>query len=418
MHAPFRPPVFQGAQPTSAPIVNPAAPAPASVPFPLAKAQPTLRIEGTGPVALATALWLVRAGVPAQRIALPLGREAVSILPSNGPRRALALSAGSCQILSRLITLPPSGRIGTVEIFQAGTNGHARIEADDFGLPALGHVVQWEALIDRLHEAARQLPFGAPEDDAFARPGLRIHAGGLPPPAERRDDAFSTRDSGQAGLLFEVECDGTRDMAFECFCPEGPLALLPAPMLEGSKPRFTVVWCDGRDASNARASLSSAALTDALQTRLLAVFGQRAFRRQGSCFQGLQVCTPAVAVPLPRVARRQITAPGEVWIGNAAQALHPVAGQGLNLGLRDGFVLARLLGDAWRQPVPDIDAALRAHARERQADRQLTIGTTDLFAVAFGWPLASRLQSVLLRALHVSPTLRRPLANALVFGHR
>lgn len=411
-------PVFQGAQPVPDPIVNPAAPTPASLRPPLTRAVPTLRIEGTGPVALAAALWLVRAGVPASQIALPLADEATSILPASGPRRALALSAGSCQILSRLVALPPSGRIGTVEIFQAGTNGHARIEAEEFMLPALGHVVQWEALIRQLHEAARLLPFASPDDPAFASPSLRIHAGGLPPADRRNDRDFSTRDSGQSGLLFEVECNGTRDTAFECFCPEGPLALLPAPPQDGGRPRFTVVWCDAAAATRARAQLNAEALGEALQARLRAVLGLRAMRRQGSCFQGMQVCTPAVAVPLPRVSRRQVTAPGEVWIGNAAQALHPVAGQGLNLGLRDAFVLARLLGDAWRQPVPDIDGALRAHARERQRDRALTIGTTDLFAVAFGWPLAGRLQSVLLRALHVSPALRRPLANALVFGHR
>ena len=130
------------------------------------------------------------------------------------------------------------------------------------------------------------------------------------------------------------------------------------------------------------------------------------------------MCTPAVALPLPRISRRQLTAPGQVWIGNAAQALHPVAGQGLNLGLRDGFELARCLGDAWHQPRPDIAAALAAHARGRRADRQLTIGCTDLFAVTFGWPAASRLQSLLLRVLHLSAPLRQPLASALLFGHR
>ena len=97
----------------------------------------TIRIDGTGPVALATALWLVRAGIPARQIALPLDQQARSILPPAGPRRALALSDGSRQILARLITLPPAGRIGTVEIFQAGSNDHARIEMWATAMPAM-----------------------------------------------------------------------------------------------------------------------------------------------------------------------------------------------------------------------------------------------------------------------------------------
>lgn len=376
----------------------------------------TIRIDGTGPVALATALWLVRAGIPARQIALPLDQQARSILPPAGPRRALALSDGSRQILGRLIALPPAGRIGTVEIFQAGSNGHARIEAADFDLPALGHVVDWEALIEALHRAAEALPFGHPQDPAFAAPAVLVHAGGLPPPAERSASEFAERDSGQAGLLLEVQTSATADTAFECFCPAGPLALLPAPMPDGSQ-RYTVVWCDAVARSQARATLSPEALGQALRSELRSALGAREWARH-PWLETLQVCTPAVALPLPRISRRQLTAPGQVWIGNAAQALHPVAGQGLNLGLRDGFELARCLGDAWHQPRPDIAAALAAHARGRRADRQLTIGSTDLFAVTFGWPAASRLQSLLLRVLHLSAPLRRPLASALLFGHR
>ena len=149
-----------------------------------------------------------------------------------------------------------------------------------------------------------------------------------------------------------------------------------------------------------------------------------------------------------------------MWIGNAAQALHPVAGQGLNLGLRDAFTLAQCLGDAWASlqagtqapdpfasttahvpdtdtgettrgatmpdaavpgtavPGPAVDQALQAYAQSRRRDRTLTIQGTDLLAHGFGWPIASRVQSALLGAMHVVPALRMPLARALVFGHR
>ena len=130
-----------------------------------------------------------------------------------------------------------------------------------------------------------------------------------------------------------------------------------------------------------------------------------------------------MAVPLPRVRRRQTTTSGQVWIGNAAQMLHPVAGQGLNLGLRDAFVLARELGDAafdTRLPGPHarVARALESHARARLTDRWLTIHGTDLLSTAFGWPAARTLPPMLLNAMHVARPLRLPLARALVFGHR
>ena len=382
----------------------------------------TVRIDGTGPVALATALWLVRAGIPPACIALPLDRPATSILPKDAPRRAIALSEGSRQILARLITLPAAGRIDTVEIVQAGTDGHTRIDHEDFPLPALGWVVVWEDLIAKLHQAAEKLPFARPDDPAFAEPALVIHAGGMPPAQSRDDTDFDTHDSGQAGLLFEVAVTGTADTAFECFRPGGPLALLPAPALPDG-PRYTVVWSDAAEASRRRAELPADVLGQELREALRAALGPRHWGRHAGHFGPLRVCTPAVAVPLPRVRRRQTTTSGQVWIGNAAQMLHPVAGQGLNLGLRDAFVLARELGDAafdTRLPGPHarVARALEAHARARLTDRWLTIRGTDLLSTAFGWPAARTLPPMLLNAMHVARPLRLPLARALVFGHR
>ena len=382
----------------------------------------TVRIDGTGPVALATALWLVRAGIPPACIALPLDRPATSILPKDAPRRAIALSEGSRQILARLITLPASGRIDTVEIVQAGTDGHTRIDREDFPLPALGWVVVWEDLIAQLHQAAEKLPFARPDDPAFAEPALVIHAGGMPPAQSRDDTDFDTHDSGQAGLLFEVAVTGTADTAFECFRPGGPLALLPAPALPDG-PRYTVVWSDAAEASRRRAELPADVLGQELREALRAALGPRHWGRHAGHFGALRVCTPAVAVPLPRVRRRQTTTSGQVWIGNAAQMLHPVAGQGLNLGLRDAFVLARELGDAafdTRLPGPHarVARALESHARARLTDRWLTIHGTDLLSTAFSWPAARTLPPMLLNAMHVARPLRLPLARALVFGHR
>jgi 2-octaprenyl-6-methoxyphenol hydroxylase len=108
-----------------------------------------------------------------------------------------------------------------------------------------------------------------------------------------------------------------------------------------------------------------------------------------------------------------------VWIGNAAQALHPVAGQGLNLGLRDAFELARDLADNEFGPRPlPVPQVLARFAGRRRLDRGLTTGITDLLASSFTWPLALPVQSALLAAMDLLPAVRRPLASALLFGRR
>jgi 2-octaprenyl-6-methoxyphenol hydroxylase len=102
-----------------------------------------------------------------------------------------------------------------------------------------------------------------------------------------------------------------------------------------------------------------------------------------------------------------------VAIGNAAQTLHPVAGQGLNLGLRDAAVLARLLA---RQASP---AQLLAFGAARQADRKLTVGLTDAMARAFAdTGPAQALLGLSLGMLDVVPPARLLLAELMMFGQR
>ncbi|MFN9774930.1 MAG: FAD-dependent monooxygenase, partial [Burkholderiales bacterium] len=126
--------------------------------------------------------------------------------------------------------------------------------------------------------------------------------------------------------------------------------------------------------------------------------------------------TLAVA-PLARRARREPARDGEVWIGDAAESLHPVAGQGLNLGMRDAFELADALAPVQVRGAP-LAGALATWRRGRRADRRLTIALTDLMAASFTWPLARPLQSPVLAALDAIEPLRRPLAAQLMFGLR
>lgn len=103
-----------------------------------------------------------------------------------------------------------------------------------------------------------------------------------------------------------------------------------------------------------------------------------------------------------------------VAIGNAAQTIHPVAGQGFNLGLRDAFELARTLRDAVTP------AALARFARERAFDRAVTIGLTDLLPRAFAVPGRpfGHLRGIALTLLECVPPLKHGLARQMMFGQR
>jgi 2-octaprenyl-6-methoxyphenol hydroxylase len=104
-----------------------------------------------------------------------------------------------------------------------------------------------------------------------------------------------------------------------------------------------------------------------------------------------------------------------VRIGNAAQTLHPVGGQGLNLGLRDAFALVQVLLEQ-----PDIDAALRRVEWSRAPDRWAMIATTDFLARSFTWraPGVASMRGLGMTLLNALPPLRSQLARHMMFGRR
>lgn len=353
-----------------------------------------VRIAGTGPIALACALFLVRRGVPAARIAID---ARAGPLPEGLSARAIALSQGSLQLLGRIAAMPPGGRIGRVEVSVRGHAGRTRIDAHDLGVPELGRVVRYGALLAALEASAAAHRFAAAADADEST--LQIHADGDP------GDSAERLGFDQSALLLEVEAPQAqadrRTTAFERFTSGGPLALLPLP----EPGRWSVVWCDLPAAGERRAGAAPLALSAELQAQF------------GDALGALTVEGTRALVPLARRARRTLAAAGQAWIGNAAQSLHPVAGQGLNLGVRDAFELADALAHGLRRGRPP-QQSLDAWSARRRADRGLTIALTDLMAETFTWPLARGLQSPLLTALDAVPALRRPLASQLTFGRR
>ena len=402
-----------------------------------------VRIVGSGPIALAFAGFLLREGFDASRItfddraarSLPVNPETEGRKPADGgPRRHLALSEGSCQLLRRICRLPEGGSIDAIDITLAGCTGATTIRPRDFALDRLGLVVSWTDLLASLQQALPPHPGAlhrapavasqSPHDDPAHT--IVVHAEGAP-----ADEDVDTLDFAQGALLTEVRAPAldaaALSTAFERFDCDGPLALLPIGTM---RDRYSVVWCDQIATCERRAAQAAtdrSGLADELQAR----FGPRLGR--------LVIDAPIEVVRLRRKRRRVRARGTSVWIGNASQTLHPVAGQGLNLGLRDAFELARMLGDAnddWNDGANDgandranvdpalsrraagIESMLRDFAQARGRDRTTIVALTDGLARAFRSPLLHGIESALLDLLELAPALRRPLARTLLFGER
>lgn len=371
-----------------------------------------LEVLGSGPVASAFALFARRQGFPARAIGLARRRGAP---PAALADRVLALSLGSWQLLGRVARLPDAAPIRVVEVRVPGHPGRTRITAGDVNAPALGYTVRYGALLEALDAAV---------DAWLACPGGE--SAGAPAGAARRDGVLADRGHGpetrvvtvhaegdtgedartrsfrQSALLADVLCaDDHGGTAFECFTAQGPLALLPLAPAR----RMSLVWCALPAECARRAALDPGALAAELNAAFGATLGE------------LRIAGAPVVAALARRARRALVRGDQAWIGNAAQALHPVAGQGLNLGLRDAFELARALGDA-AHAGGDPAGALQRYARGRRIDRAATIGLTDLLASIFTATPLRPVQSAALAALDLVPPLRAAVARRFMFGLR
>src|SRR5690606_1965375 len=159
-----------------------------------------------------------------------------------------------------------------------------------------------------------------------------------------------------------------------------------------------VVWCSPPERAAELAGLDEAAFSAALS----AAFGSRLGR--------LTSGAPRHVFPLALTARRALVQGRSVAIGNAAQTLHPVAGQGVNLGLRDEARLAQVLADWLSAPHEDPAHRLATFASARRADRWITAGLTDLMPRAFVTGLApvEHVCGAGLLALDLAAPLRAP----------
>ncbi|MEN9357060.1 MAG: 2-octaprenyl-6-methoxyphenol hydroxylase oxidoreductase [Pseudomonadota bacterium] len=378
-----------------------------------------IAIIGGGLAGMTLALACQRHGIPA-RIFEARARGAARQDP-----RVLALSHGSQQSFAWLGLWPQMAAaatpIATIHISQQGGFGRTRITAEEQRVPALGQVVAAgriaavlddavtaagiayhdQTAIDRVETEAHQLCLRATDGRTF-HPRLVVYAEG----AIHNNEAHTactviTREYDQHALICEVStATPHHGIAYERFTPQGPLALLPC----GRNNEYALVYTGAPDEAQGLLALDNSDFLAALQAH----FGTR-----------LRFVTTTQRHVFPLGLRYRSSPVGTrcVWLGNAAQTLHPVAGQGFNLALRDIRALAQTLAG---HADPGAPALLQRYAAARRIDRAGVIGFTDSVVRLFSndTPLLRESRGLALLALDLLPPLRGFVARRMMYGLR
>ncbi|MGB1109552.1 MAG: 2-octaprenyl-6-methoxyphenyl hydroxylase [Gammaproteobacteria bacterium] len=314
--------------------------------------------------------------------------------PASYDERAIALSYGSVEFLDRIAVWPQlahdSAAIRRVHVSEQGALGVVRLQAERYGLDSLGHVVPASSLgrafvrllpelsDTRLMENTRvegvrhfsdhiQLDLSGDQPSISAK--LVIVADGVQS-GLRSSLGIETEenDYGHTAVAFNLSASRAQDgTAYERFTNHGPLALLP--FTEG---RYGVVWTIDAEREAEVRDMQDADVLAELQ----ATIGFRAGRLERLGKRGYY--------PLRRVRAREQVRPRICVLGNAAHALHPIGGQGFNLGLRDVMGLIQALhanpGD------PGAPAVIQAYESSRLGDQDAVSGFTHALATLFGVP--------------------------------
>ena len=366
-------------------------------------------IVGAGPVGMTLHLALAAGG----QKSLLVDRRPQQSLQTDP--RALALSHGARELLEQIDSWPTRAAtpIETIHVSQKSGFGRTLIDRADYALPALGYVVRYRDLAaalaanlapDALLAEAEILDIQSDDDGATValrhagllrtiRCKLLVHAEGTP----GDDPTVVVSDYAQHAVICEVTpTPGHNQRAWERFTPDGPLALLPL----GDE--YSIVFT----LPPAKADAVMAMDDDAFVAALQAQFGNR-----------LRFANPGKRsrFPLALRLRDTLVKGSEAWIGNTAQTLHPVSGQGFNLGIRDAWQLAEILLDA------GVDrSSLERYARSRRLDRRGSALFTDQIVRSFSndfGPLKLA-RGLGLLALDLFPPARHFVAKRMIWGAR
>jgi 2-octaprenyl-6-methoxyphenol hydroxylase len=306
--------------------------------------------------------------------------------------RTTALSSGSRRVLEGIGAWPSLASRATpirrIHVSERGAFGTATLEAGEQGLAALGYTIENRLLGQALRERVAGFPriCLCPARVAGLEPGadtvrlstdtgetfearLLVAADGAQSAVRPAlGIGASVSEYGQHAVIAHIDTTKFHDYtAFERFTETGPLAILP--IVEG---RSAIVWTLAPEAAHRAVALPDAEFLTELQQAFGLRLGRftRVGRRQ--------------AYPLALTQAERLTAPRAAVLGNAAQSLHPVAGQGFNLALRDVAMLAELVA---KDGDPGAPALLARYAEWRAPDREAVVRFTDSLVRGFGLPL-------------------------------
>ena len=378
-------------------------------------------IIGGGPVGMALSLALQDTGISSLLL------EARGLPEKDEDPRPLALSYGSHLILHRLGVWSGLARktpITTIHISNRGSLGQTILTPQDAGVPTLGFVVNYHDLFRAMHqrltastsgymagaivtgldttENSGTVHFNYQDQEQKVTARLIVLADGGKLAQQLPDVAYQSHDYHQFAVVGNVKAEKKQSgIAYERFTNNGPVALLP------NEEDFALVWTVSPEAVHEITALNE---SDFL-LRLHRHFGDRLgnFTHAGK----------RSAFPLTLKYALNVTAQRVALIGNAAQTLHPVAGQGFNLGLRDAYELAHEAIDAQNTSRNiGAPAMLSNYRQKRQIDSGGGRFFTDSLIKLFSNdnPLLKHACGIGLITLNCTPSLKRFVARRMIFG--
>jgi 2-octaprenyl-6-methoxyphenol hydroxylase len=377
-------------------------------------------IVGGGPVGSVLALALQQQNIPFTML------EARAKGASHQDTRALALSYGSRLILEKLGVWDDieqrATAINTIHISQRGGLGRTKLNAAEHNQPALGYVLPYGALTQALdaqlvanqvqYEAeATEIKPGEPfahvsfNDSQILQSPLIVVADGGRSLGEIDGIKRETKEYGHDALVTKVRTElPHNNIAYERFTPHGPMALLPNGNDKNSS-EFSLVWTGLQANIHAVSGLADLAFLKQLHD----AFGDRVGKflsvEKRMCF------------PLKQSTLKPPTAPHLAVIGNAAQTMHPVAGQGFNVGMRDAWTLADLITNTSPQNLGDAEM-LATYGKQRKRDTRGGILFTDLLVNVFGNEIIGlqAARGLGLGALELMTPIKNMLVSKMSFG--
>jgi 2-polyprenyl-6-methoxyphenol hydroxylase-like FAD-dependent oxidoreductase len=327
-------------------------------------------IRGAGIVGRTLALLLAR-----ERLRVGLVDAAPAPASGHGDVRAYALNASSRELLLRLRAWPDEQHATPVAAMdvRGDEGGRVRFAAQQEGVPALAWIVDVEPLIARLAEAVRF----APQIEVLQQPApaaLTVVCEGRASSTRAEFGVpFRVTSYPQRAIAARLECEKPHGgVARQWFADGNVLALLPLGGAQGNS--VALVWSVLEPRADELLALSA----EEFGARLMAACGGELGR--------MALATERMAWPLQRANAERWVGPGWALAGDAAHNVHPLAGQGLNLGLGDVEVLAQVLHEReyWRS-LGD-EKLLRRYERARKMDVLAMAWTTDGLQQLFAQP--------------------------------